>query len=154
MIRPLIGYAPAYARPRTEVDGALPPAPPLTVLVVEDYPDAAESMAEMLRLWGHYPQVVTTGADAIRVAEVDPPDVVMIDLFLPDMHGCEVVRRIRELVAVRRPLIMAVTACLRDEERRRSYESGVDLHLTKPVDPSLLRAVLSRFALLVAGVSA
>jgi CheY-like chemotaxis protein len=104
----------------------------------------------LLRLWGHRPHTATTGADAVSVAATEQPDVILLDLVLPDMPGCDLVKRIRDLAMYRRPLVIAVTSSLRDLERRQAYEAGVDLHLVKPVDPFVLQAVLSRFGRLVA----
>jgi CheY-like chemotaxis protein len=121
----------------------------LSVLIVDDYPDAADSLAELLRLYGHRAAVARTAREALSVAERELPDVVLLELRLREMDGWQVARRLRERAGTgdrRRLLLVAVTGCGREEDHRRSAAAGIDLHLVKPVDPDLLRQVLMVFA--------
>ena len=119
----------------------------VSVLVVEDHPDAADSLAELLDLTGYRVTVAGDGGAALAAAAADPPDVVLLDLRLPDQDGWAVARQMRARPGDgRRPLIVAVTGLGRADDQRRSDAAGVDLHLTKPVDPADLLAVLGRFA--------
>ena len=118
---------------------------PLRVLVVEDNPKAAASMMRFLRLAGHEVEVAPDGASAVEAARDRPPDVMLLDLGLPRMDGWEVARRVREQPGPKRPLLVAVTGHGTEEDRRRSEEAGIDLHLTKPVDAEGLQWLLSRF---------
>jgi CheY-like chemotaxis protein len=121
----------------------------LSALIVDDYPDAAESLAVLVRLWGHNATVVATGARALRAGTVIQPDVVLLELRLPDVDGCEVARRLREESAGKWRLIVAVTTCGRAEDRWRASAAGIDLHLVKPAEPEDLFRALWRFARLV-----
>jgi DNA-binding response OmpR family regulator len=121
----------------------------LSVLIVDDYPDAADSLAMLVRLWGHDAAVEATGSGALRAGAANQPDVVILELRLPDLDGCEVARRLREESAGKWRLIVAVTTCGRVEDRWRAAAVGIDLHLVKPAEPEDLFRALWRFALLV-----
>jgi len=114
----------------------------ISVLVVDDDPDTADSMADVLRLSGFAPRVARCGADALRLAEESAPDAVLLDIGLPGMTGWEVARHLRH--AGSPSLLVAVSGYSRDEDRRRSAEVGINLHLVKPVDPRELVCVLRR----------
>lgn len=117
----------------------------LRVLVVEDDADAAEAMARLLTMEGCKVHVAADGPAALQEAEANHPEVVLLDLGLPGMNGYDVARGLRSQKAERRPLLIAVTGYGEHADRVRSYESGIDLHLTKPVDIDELRQFLSRF---------
>jgi CheY-like chemotaxis protein len=110
------------------------PAAPKTVLVVDDNRDAADSLAMLLEIGGHQVTTVYSAADALtRAAEIKPAVIVM-DVGLPEIDGCEVARRMRgmpDLVGVR---LIALTGYGTDEDRRRTRDAGFDHHLVKPVD--------------------
>lgn len=120
--------------------------PRLSVLVVEDCPDTADSTVELLRMSGYDAAAVGTGPAALDAADGAPPDVVLADLGLPGMDGCEVVRRLRARAGRKRPLLIAVTGYGSDGDRRRTAAAGFDLHLVKPVPPADLLKLLDRFA--------
>jgi signal transduction histidine kinase len=121
-----------------------PPATPRRVLVVDDNRDSAESLADLIRLWGHEAHVAHDGADALeRMAECDP-EVVLLDIGLPGIDGYQVARRLRELQRGAGLTLIALTGLGRQEDRRRAREAGFDVHLTKPVDPDALRDWLAR----------
>jgi signal transduction histidine kinase/ActR/RegA family two-component response regulator len=112
------------------------------ILVVEDNPDAAAMMRDFLELSGHEVEIAASGIDGIQAARQFHPEVVLCDLGLPGMNGFEVAAELRRDPSTRSAKLIAVTGYGRDEDRRRSREAGFDLHLTKPVDPSRLRALL------------
>jgi two-component system CheB/CheR fusion protein len=118
----------------------------LRVLVVADDAGMGQSTARWLQCNGHDARVAADGPTALRLAADDAPDVVLLDLGLPGMDGCEVARRLREQCATRRPLIIAVTGCTQAEVPRRCDEAGVDLYLRKPADSEALRALLAGLA--------
>jgi CheY-like chemotaxis protein len=128
------------AEDRPSSDGVVPSC----VLVVEDNQDAAESLALLVRLWGHEVQVARDGPSALEKARSFRPEVVLCDLGLPGMDGYEVGRRLRQEVGPGRLMLVAVTGYGHDEDRRRSQEAGFDHHLTKPVDPDALCRLLDR----------
>jgi two-component system, OmpR family, response regulator len=117
----------------------------LRALIVDDNTDTAGSTGEVLTLHGFDVRVATAGRDAIRLARAEPPDVLLLDLSMPVMDGFEVARQICEVCDIaraRRPLLVAVTGHGSDDDRARTKAAGFDLHLTKPVAPSVLVAVL------------
>ncbi|MBX9628424.1 MAG: response regulator [Gemmataceae bacterium] len=125
-----------------DVDGDLR----LSVLVIDDCPDTTGTTVELLRLAGHDAAAAASGRDGLAAADGCPPDVVLIDLGLPDLDGCEVARELRRRAGPKRPLLVAVTGYGTDGDRRRTAAAGFDLHLVKPVPPADLFRLLDRFA--------
>jgi CheY-like chemotaxis protein len=114
------------------------------ILVVDDNVDSAETMAEILKLWGHEVHTAHDGPSALEAARAQRPDAVLLDVGLPVMDGYETARRLRaEGLAL---LLVAVTGYGAAEDRRRAAEAGFDTHLTKPVSPEALRRALRRDA--------
>ena len=114
----------------------------LRVLVVDDNVDAADTLAELLSLWGHTARVAYDGRTALAEVRSWRPDVVLLDIGLPGMDGYAVAREIRELPDLAEVRLLAVTGYGQDADRRRAREAGFDSHLTKPVDAAELRSVL------------
>ena len=113
------------------------------ILIVDDNADAANSLAQVLALDGHVAEAVYSASAALNWAASFAPEVVLLDLGLPEMDGYEVARRLRqrpEFVGVR---IVALTGYGQSEDVRRSSEAGFDDHLTKPVDFAALERVLA-----------
>jgi PAS domain S-box-containing protein len=131
--------------PGTGANGraAAPAAALRRVLVVDDNVDAAESIGMLLRLWGHEVRVAYNGPQALTAAAEYRPEVVVLDIGLPGMSGYEVARQLRQRPQFAKALLVAVTGYGQDEDRRRSGEAGFDHHLTKPVDPDILHALLA-----------
>jgi DNA-binding response OmpR family regulator len=123
---------------------------PLSVLVVDDNRDGAETLALLLQMSGYRVAVAADGEAALESAALAPPDVVILDLLLPRLTGWDVAVRLRERSAGKRPLFIAVSGCGQEADYRRSAEAGIDLHLLKPIDPPELMAVLARFSRLIA----
>lgn len=118
---------------------------PLSVLVVDDDRDTAESTAHLLTNMELSVRVALGGEEALEQALADPPDVVLLDMKMPGMDGYELARRLRELRTPKRPILVAVTGCSSEEDREKSAAVGIDLHLVKPVDPGVLVGMLARF---------
>jgi CheY-like chemotaxis protein len=119
----------------------------LQVLVIEDHADTAESMAMHLRLAGHEVETAGDGLAGLVAARARWPDVVFLDIGLPgNLNGYQVAQCLRQQPGKPRVVIIAVTGYDRPAERKRSYESGIDFHFTKPADPSHLEAILQRLA--------
>jgi CheY-like chemotaxis protein len=117
--------------------------PSLRILVVEDCPDTAESMRLLLELWGHHVWVAANGRIALAQAADIQPDVVILDIGLPGMDGFEVASRLRELEWDEFPKVIAATGFDGMPMRRIARQVGIDHFLTKPLDPALLRTLLS-----------
>jgi len=112
------------------------------ILLVEDNRDAAETLTEIMELWGHEVRHAEDGPSAIDEAHSYHPDVVLLDIGLPGMDGYEVARRLRQ-ADLNGVLLVALTGYGQEEDRRRSHEAGFDLHLTKPVDPQELQRLIA-----------
>jgi len=128
-----------------EIAPPAPSAPDSTakhILLVEDNVAAADTLAEVLELWGHEVRVAHNGNSALTAACAVPPDVVLLDIGLPDLDGYQVARQLRAQPAMCRTLVVALTGYGQDADRERSREAGVHLHLTKPVDLDELRRAL------------
>jgi len=126
---------PARAEPATTVAAK-------RVLVVDDNIDAAATLELLLKSLGHDTCAAYDGHQALRLADEFDPDVVLLDIGMPGLDGYEVARRLRALKRERPMRIVAITGWGQDADRRRSREAGFDVHLVKPVDPTLLTRVI------------
>ena len=111
------------------------------VLVVDDNVEAADMLAMLLTEVGCDVQTAYRGEAAVREAERFRPDLVLLDIGLPDTSGNEVCRRIRESSWGDTMIIVAVTGWGQEHDRHRSALAGFDQHLVKPVDPDVLVAL-------------
>lgn len=113
------------------------------ILVVDDNHDSALSMAMMLSIMGHETRTAHDGESAVATAESFLPEVVLLDIGLPKLNGYEVAQRIREKPWGVSMFLIAVTGWGQDEDRERSSEVGLNLHMVKPVEPSALEKLLA-----------
>jgi len=104
------------------------------VLVTDDNEDAAESLARMLRMMGHEVRTACDGERCIAACEEFRPDVVLLDIGMPNMNGYDAARIIRSRPWGSEVLIVALTGWGQEEDRRRAREAGIDHHLVKPAD--------------------
>lgn len=116
------------------------------LLVVDDNVDVAQSFAALLRALGHEAMAVYCGADALAAVGSFQPEVVFLDIGLPEMDGYEVARRIRARCPQGAPVLVAVSGYGQEEHLRRSRQSGFDEHLLKPVDIKDIKKLLSSLA--------
>jgi two-component system, chemotaxis family, CheB/CheR fusion protein len=114
------------------------------VLVVDDCADTTASFLMLARHWGHEPHAANDGPSAVALAARIRPDVALVDIAMPHMDGYEVARRLRALPGLEKALLVALTGCGTDEERRLGQEAGFHLYLLKPVDPNELERLLAR----------
>jgi signal transduction histidine kinase len=128
-----------------ETESATCPPGPRTVLVVEDSAELAESMALLLGLWGYEVRVAHSGPAALTAVSAQPPDVVLLDIGLPEMNGYEVAEALRQRPETKNALLVALTGYGQEGDRRRALEAGFNCHVTKPVDPQALREMLSHY---------
>jgi CheY-like chemotaxis protein len=119
------------------------PASGRRVLVADDNRDAAESMAMLLKFAGCSVDVTFDGASALKLVERLRPQIVLLDIGMPEMDGYEVARRIRAMPHGKEIVLVALTGWGQEEDRRRASAAGFDEHLTKPVDPALLDTLLA-----------
>ncbi|HYE88671.1 MAG TPA: response regulator [Vicinamibacterales bacterium] len=116
------------------------------ILVVDDNHDSALSLAMMLSIMGHETHTAHDGESAVATAESFLPDVVLLDIGLPKLNGYEVAHRIRERAWGASMFLIAVTGWGQEEDRQRSSEVGLNVHMVKPVEPSALEKLLSELA--------
>ena len=113
------------------------------ILVVDDNRDSAESLMLLLRLSGHEVLAVHDGLAAVEAVGTWEPEVVLLDIGLPEMDGYEVAMKLRERQDGKRLTLIAVTGWGQDADRQRSSEAGFDAHLTKPVETTTLQKLLA-----------
>ena len=144
---PLLQAQPAPAEehpPSPKTPLAQPPK--LRILVVDDYADTAETLAVWLRLAGHEVKSADSGAQALATAERFHPQVVLLDIGLPDMDGYEVAQALRQAPATRQAMLIALSGYGQSEDIRRSNAAGFNGHLLKPVSPEELAEMLASTA--------
>ncbi len=117
-------------------------AAPWRVLVADDNRDAADSTALVLENAGHQVWRAFCGQEALAVALRERPEVLILDIGMPDMNGYEVAERVRAQPWGKHAALVAVTGWGQERDRQRAQVAGFDHHLTKPVDPALLEALL------------
>jgi signal transduction histidine kinase len=108
------------------------------ILIADDNQDALESLALMLRLEGHEVHCASDGEEALALAGQRRPEIVVLDVGMPKLDGCEVARRIRAESWGRDAVLVALTGWGQDADRKRSRDAGFDMHLVKPVDPATI----------------
>jgi CheY-like chemotaxis protein len=114
----------------------------LKILVADDNADGADSLAMLLQAQGHIVLTAPDGRRAVDLAEVFRPDVILMDLAMPQLDGLQATRELRLRPWGASVRIIAVTAWGHESERRRTREAGMDFHLVKPVEPEALTALL------------
>jgi PAS domain S-box-containing protein len=129
------------ARPAAATAAPARPSRPRKVMVVDDNPDVAESVRLLLEAFGHEVSVAESGERALEVARDRAPEIVVCDLGLPGMDGYAVARALRESANGSLRLI-ALSGYGQAEDKARAAAAGFDLHLTKPLDPLRLRALI------------
>ncbi len=128
--------------PRHEERPAPAPRVPRRVLVVEDNEDAAESLRDVLTMFGHTVEITGDGRTALAHARVFRPDVVLCDLGLPGMDGFAVARAFRADEMLLGTYLVALSGFARAQDAQRSLEAGFDHHLAKPVDLDALAQLI------------
>jgi CheY-like chemotaxis protein len=114
----------------------------LRVVVVDDNVDFAYSLSEVLRGEGHLVEVAHQGEVGVETVAHCLPDVVLVDIGLPDLDGYGVLERLKTIPELEQTLFLAVSGYGREEDRRRSRQAGFLQHLVKPVDYEYLRSLL------------
>ena len=114
------------------------------ILVVDDYPSAAQITCTLLELWGHVTCEATTGTQALELARSFLPDIAILDIGLPDVSGYEVARVLRSTTADRKLYIAALTGWSESQDRVHAIAAGFDHHVRKPPNAAKLRDILAR----------
>lgn len=112
------------------------------ILLVDDNRDATAMLVVLLGDMGHKVECAVSARAALEAARRMLPEIVFVDLVLPDMDGCELARQLKREPGLGGVRIFAMTGHGDEESRRRSLEAGCDAHLLKPVDPKFLESLL------------
>jgi CheY-like chemotaxis protein len=142
---PVLATEPEHANERAP--RAVEPGPgmegrKLRILIVDDNVDAADSIAMLLGMEGHQTRTVNTARAALLAAPEFKPEVVLLDIGLPEMDGYEVARRLRAQNGSHLMRLVAVTGYGQPADRRRAHAAGFDEHMVKPVEPAALQEFL------------
>ncbi|MDB5930877.1 MAG: hybrid sensor histidine kinase/response regulator [Polaromonas sp.] len=135
----------------TMSESVIKPPRAITVLLADDNRDAAETLAELLRLDGHVVLTAYDGLQALEMAMQLQPEVIVLDIGMPSLNGYEVAQRIRAQPWGSQPLMVAATGWGQDDDRKKALHHGFDLHLTKPFDPQELMDLIAARATALAG---
>jgi CheY-like chemotaxis protein len=114
------------------------------VLVIDDNVDAADMLADLITALDGTVATAYSGSDGLRRAAEFRPDVVLLDIGMPDMDGYETCRRLRTGTAGDDVYIVAVSGWGQRHDRDRALAEGFDAHLTKPADPKVLEELVAR----------
>lgn len=118
----------------------------LRVLVVDDHADTRDTMLVLMQIWGVEARLASNGTAALEIAREFLPHVVLLDLSMPGMTGAAVAKRIRESVALRQAVLIAVSGYRADEIMKQDDLAHFQACLLKPADPATLRAILASAA--------
>lgn len=124
---------------RAELDDA---PTKLKVMIIDDVVATASSTAKLLTLWNHEPKISHDGFAALETIRTFMPDVVLTDIGLPQMNGYELAEEIRRLPGLGNAVIIAISGYGQASDHQRSRAAGFAHHLTKPIDPFALKAIL------------
>ncbi|HEV8379961.1 MAG TPA: PAS domain S-box protein [Gemmatimonadales bacterium] len=116
---------------------------PLRMLVVDDQPDNANALKELLELLGHEAHALHDGLEAVNAAAAFRPDVIFLDIAMPKLNGYEAAQRIREQPWSKRMTLVALTGWGESQHKARSQAAGFDFHLTKPMSIARLESLLA-----------
>jgi PAS domain S-box-containing protein len=118
--------------------------PTRRILIVDDNIDLADSLSTYLKLEGHYVETCYNGADALEAASRLNPDVIFVDIGLPEMDGYELASRLRAMPQMQHQVrLIALTGYGTLGDKERALAAGFDLHLVKPVQFSVIEALLT-----------
>jgi len=143
---PLVQQAPANGGPGPQGTAAKRMPGQLDVLVVDDNADAADSLGVLLEMEGHASRIAHDGKQGLAMAQARPPDVVFLDIGLPDVSGYDVARSLRAMPALRKTLLVALTGWGTEDDRQKTRAAGFDRHLTKPAELAAVEELLRNAA--------
>ena len=114
------------------------------ILVVEDFEDSRFSLCRLLELSGHTTLEARNGLEAVRVATYSRPDLILMDVSLPDIDGITATEQIRAAGGPRMPIIV-LSAHDAEQFHERAVTAGCDAYITKPVDFERLEALIRNY---------
>lgn len=140
---PLLTSSGDVAKPEQPAARAATTAAPRRVFVVDDNVDACEMIGELVRMHGHDVRLAHDPNDALRLVTADPPDIVILDIGLPEMNGYELASAIRQSLGDRTPVLVALTGYGAAKDHDESRKAGFAAHFVKPVDTEKLLATIA-----------
>jgi CheY-like chemotaxis protein len=117
--------------------------PRLRVLIVDDNKDAADTLSQLLTSMNQDVCTVYDGPAAIAAARTFQPELVLLDIGMPEISGYEVVRALRSEKSLTKPVMVAVTGWGQGSDREQAMDAGFDYHFVKPMSEKLLRTLLT-----------
>jgi CheY-like chemotaxis protein len=117
-------------------------APHRRILVVDDNADALESLSRLVTMMGNDVRRARDGLEALEIGRAFRPEVVLMDLGMPNLNGYDAARRMRAEPWGRDLALVATTGWGQEDDRRRTAEAGFDRHLVKPIALASLREAL------------
>jgi PAS domain S-box-containing protein len=141
---PALTAAPAATVTGSPNGGKHPPSYGRRILILEDHADAAEMLSVMLKLDGHDVKIVLDGSLALEAATSFQPEIILCDIGLPGMNGYQIALQLRARPEFKSTWLIALSGYGQEDDHIRSKEAGFNYHLTKPVDPDRLTALLHR----------
>lgn len=133
----------SVTQPQADDAEPIHPSSRRRILVVDDNRDAAMSLAMMLKVMGNDVKTANDGLEALDVAAVYRPDLILLDIGMPRLNGYETAKQIREQAWGKRIRLVALTGWGQDNDRRKSQDAGFDSHMVKPIDPAALKKLLA-----------
>lgn len=128
--------------PLQQINGETPSVRPLKVLIVDDNMDSADSLSLLAQLDGHTTSVAYSGRAAVNAAREFKPDLVFLDIGLPDIDGYQVARTIRATPALSQTMLVAMTGWGTDKDKADAKAAGFSLHLTKPINIDDVKTIM------------
>ncbi|HKY02135.1 MAG TPA: ATP-binding protein, partial [Burkholderiales bacterium] len=139
------------AQPAAERRGQVPvesslPRSVRRIVVADDNRDAADSLEQILKMWGHEVRTAYDGVEALELVKHFRPDVALLDIGMPNLNGYEVARHIREECWGGDVVFIALTGWGQQADKAKARDAGFDHHLVKPADPEELSKLLQRLS--------
>jgi CheY-like chemotaxis protein len=135
--------SPLNAGESPQVSDPAPPPARSRILIADDNRDAADSLSMLLELAGHEVRVAHLGRTALSLAQAFRPDVALLDIGMPDLSGYEVAQQLRRESWGQGIQLIALTGWGQEKDRQQALDAGFNQHLTKPIDPDQLEALIS-----------
>lgn len=118
----------------------------LSIVVVDDEPDVARATGTLLKIEGHQVRTFNSAADALESLEHAIPDVILADLGMPEMDGCELANRIRQMPGCEVVVLVALTGFSDENHLRAAIEAGFDYRFVKPMLAPELHKLMAQIA--------
>ncbi len=117
------------------------------ILIIEDDPDVLAVLGDLLKTYGYEAHLFSAGEKALAVIEDIMPDVVIMDLMMPEMNGFEICKKIRSMNTSRNIPMIAITGYDSADNRSKIFDAGIDDYLPKPFDVKELLKKISDLAM-------